>query len=80
MTMRSGFTAARAPLDGSLRSGGAAFSRTKILSSRFSTRQHDKALNAGAPIASPVRKLKRAWCHGQWTVSPAIKPSASGPL
>ena len=32
-----------------------------------------------ARSASPVRKLKQAWCHGQRTVSATSTPSASGP-
>jgi hypothetical protein len=28
---------------------------------------------------SPVRRLKRAWCHGHRTVSSTIIPSARGP-
>ena len=36
-------------------------------------------LSAGALTASPVRKLKHAWCHGQRTVSPTIALAARGP-
>src|SRR6185369_952371 len=61
------------------RSDGGTFSRTKSLPSRCSTRQRDIGLNAGAAAASPVRRLKQAWCQGQRTVSPTISPSASGP-
>ena len=39
----------------------------------------DRFDSAGARSASPVRRLKHAWCHGQRTVSPTIAPSASGP-
>ena len=37
-------------------------------------------MKAGAPIASPVRRLKQAWCQGHRTVSSTINPAASGPL
>ncbi len=59
---------------------GAAFSRTNTLPSRSSVDQHATGLSAGARTASPVRRLKHAWCHGQRTVSSTISPSASGPL
>jgi hypothetical protein len=58
---------------------GSIFSRTNSMPLRFSTRQLGIGLNAGAASASPVRRLKQAWCHGQRTVSPTINPSASGP-
>jgi hypothetical protein len=35
--------------------------------------------SAGARSASPVRRLKQAWCHGHRNVSPTTRPSASGP-
>jgi hypothetical protein len=53
--------------------------RTENRSSRRSTRQHEVAVNADAACASPVRRLKQAWCHGQRTVSSAIRPSPGGP-
>ena len=42
-------------------------------------RQHETGLSAGAATASPVRRLKQAWCQGHRTVSPTTSPSASGP-
>jgi len=58
---------------------GAAFPRTKTLPPSTSVDQHAMGPSAGALTASPVRKLKHAWCHGQRTVSSTISPSASGP-
>src|SRR5262249_46722177 len=60
-------------------SAGSTFSRTNTVPLRFSTRQHGIGLKAGAATASPVRRLKQAWCQGHRTVSPTIHPSASGP-
>jgi hypothetical protein len=61
------------------RSVSDSFSRTKMRPSRRSTRQQEVAVNAGAASASPLRRLKQAWCQGQRTVSPTISPSPSGP-
>ena len=67
---------ARAVLAGA---GCSFLDRTKILPSCCSTVQHASGANAGARTASPVRRLKQAWCQGQRTVSSTISPSASGP-
>src|SRR5262249_3760374 len=53
---------------------------TKILPSRWATDQQETGLSAGARKGSPDRRLKRAWCQGQHTVSPDSIPSARGPL
>jgi hypothetical protein len=53
----------RADFSPALRAGPAAgsiFPRTITLPSRCSARQHGTGLNAGAPMASPLRRLKRA--------------------
>ena len=55
------------------------FSRTTIRSPTISTRQQGTGSKAGARTASPVLRLKQAWCQGQRTVSPATIPSPSGP-
>jgi hypothetical protein len=79
MTIFSGDPAAVAAPDLVCGRGGSFLLRTKILSSRRSTVQHATGLKAGARNASPVRKLKQAWCQGHRTVSPTMSPSASGP-
>jgi hypothetical protein len=60
---------------------GAVFTlpRTKTLLLRTATDQQETGSNAGARTASPVRRLKQAWCRGQRTVSPTIRPSARAP-
>src|SRR6185295_12998008 len=40
---------------------------------------HVSGLSAGAVIASPVSRLKCAWCQGQRTVAPTSRPSTRGP-
>src|SRR5262249_62076149 len=79
ITTRSGFPLGPRALPAARLPAGSIFSRTKIEPLRFSTRQHGIGLNAGAATASPVRRLKQAWCQGHRTVSPTINPSASGP-
>jgi hypothetical protein len=61
------------------RLGLASFSRTKMWSPTVSTRQVATGSKAGARIASPVRRLKQAWCQGQRTVSPDSTPLPRGP-
>src|ERR1035441_6861534 len=58
---------------------GATLPSTTILPSRISVDQHATGPSAGARTASPVRRLKQAWCQGQRTVSPTVRPSARGP-
>ena len=79
ITMRSGDPAAGRDVAGIGRPASETLSRTKMRPSRRSTRQHEVAFSAGAASASPVRRLKQAWCQGQRTVSPTISPSPSGP-
>ena len=45
----------------------------------FARQRRTTASSAGARTASPVRRLKHAWCHGHRIVSPTTSPSASGP-
>src|SRR5438128_1469268 len=56
---------------------GAKFELDRLL--RIGVVRQDPGLNAGAPTASPVRRLKQAWCQGQRTVSETTSPSANGP-
>jgi len=56
-----------------------AFRGHRFFRPRCSIRQHDTGLSAGGRNASPVRKLKPAWCRGQRTVSATSILSASGP-
>ena len=43
------------------------------------TSQHGRGSKAGAESASPVRKLKQAWCQGQRTDPSVTRPEPSGP-
>jgi hypothetical protein len=79
ITILSGDPAAGAMPRLACDSGVSFLVRTKILPSRCSRFQHATGLKAGACKASPVRRLKQAWCHGHRTVSSTISPSASGP-
>jgi hypothetical protein len=58
--------------------GAVSLSRTKTMSSTRSTRQQAMGSSAGARSASPVRRLKQAWCRTQRNVSPTIQSSAVG--
>ena len=53
--------------------------RTNKVLSMISTFHFVSAVKAGARSATPVRKLKQAWCQEQRISSPATRPSASGP-
>src|ERR1051326_8631983 len=69
-----------AELGAGLAEGSPSFSRIKTLSPTFSTFQRAIGSSAGARNASPVRRLKQAWCQGQRTVSPTIIPPSESLL
>jgi len=60
--------------------GASRFLSTKTLPSRTSTIQAPTGSMAGAPSASPVRRQKRAWCHGHRTDCPTSSPFAERSL
>lgn len=49
----------------------------RVAPADFLDRQQGTGSRAGARSASPVRKLKHAWCQGQRTVPSTINPSPS---
>src|SRR5262249_28321420 len=79
ITTRSGVALEPRALPAVRLSAGSVFSRTNAGPLRLSTRPHGLGVQAGAATASPVRRLKQAWCQGHRTVSPTISPPASGP-